>query len=545
MTPVQRSSSSDRRGRGQVLVVTALAMTVLIGVTAFAIDISAAYLTQRWERSVADAAALAGGQDLQKPGTRALPATTDYTRARTHAMEVAATMLGATSPPSAPSCWTSAGCALPGTEYEVAIQTNPSPSCVDCDPLRAIQVSVRRPSFGLIFGPVLGQNQWTVSSTSVAGVVHPRRYGIVVLRPPKPRSNGSDANVKNIDLTGGSVVKVISGDVGTNTNMNYSGGGPSPSRMELGAGYAAYHYGSVKAWAGDPRGIQLTTLIQDPNYTIPTRISGTTPAYDSLAEAKGTDHDTRCPAAKATVPTQYTNGGGAPVFSMPDDKVHCLRAGIYNFVPSNTNLHEVFLLEPGVYFLDRGLTNTRALIGGWLAGQPGVALVFLEARNQNGGVPGQLQANNSEVFALNFGTAYKNSGGTQASAAIGPDGLPVQTSGPTPALRTLMTLMVVPDPGCYVALVEPGTCNASENKTLSLPGGGELWVAGVQYAPTDNIVITGNSASEGIVGQIIAWTITFNSSFLNLQAAAAETNGVLRLDPACSPTQDAPPVCNP
>ncbi|CAN5361837.1 hypothetical protein BH24CHL10_BH24CHL10_04290 [soil metagenome] len=96
-----------------------------------------------------------------------------------------------------------------------------------------------------------------------------------------------------------------------------------------------------------------------------------------------------------------------------------------------------------------------------------------------------------------------------------------------------------------MALAEPDSCIASQNKTLSLPGGGDLWVAGVQYAPTDNIVITGNSTSEGIVGQIVAWTITFNSSFLNLQAAAAETNGVLRLDPACSPTQESPPICNP
>lgn len=540
------SNFADRsHRRGQVLVITALAMTVLLGMTALAIDVSSAYVTQRWERSVADAAALAGGQDLQKPGTRALPDPADYTKARNHAMEVAARMLEATSTPSSASCWTSVGCALPGTDYEVAIQTNPSPSCIDCDPLRAIQVSIRKPSFGLTFGRILGQREWTVSSTSVAGVVHPRRYGIVVLRPPKPRANGSDANVKNIDLTGGSVVKVISGDVGTNTNMNYSGGGPSPSRMELGAGYAAYHYGSVKAWPGDPRGIQLTTLIQDPNYTIPTRINGSTPEYNSLAEAKGADHPTRCPSVKGTVPPQYTNGGGAPIFSMPDDKVHCLRAGIYNFIPSNTNLDEVFLLEPGVYFLDRGMTNTRALVGGWMAGQPGVALVFLEANNQNGSVPGQLQANNSEVFALNFGSAYKNPGGVQAAAAIGPNGQPVQTSSPNPALRSLMTLMVVPDPGCYVALTEPGTCIASQNKTLSLPGGGELWVAGVQYAPTDNIVVTGNSTSEGVVGQIVAWTITFNSSFLNLQAASAETNGVLRLDPACSPTQDSPPDCNP
>jgi hypothetical protein len=429
---------------------------------------------------------------------------------------------------------------LLGTPYQVAIQA-PSPTCVDCERERAIQVTIRQPSFGLTFGRILGQNQWTVSSASVAGVVHPRRYGVVMLRPPKPRTNGSDANAKNIDLTGGSVVRIVNGDAGTNTNMNYSGGGSSPSRMELSAGYAVYHYGAVKGWPGDPRGVQVTTLIEDPNYTIPTRISGVTPAYATLTEAKGTDHATRCPSVKATVPLEYKNGGGLTVATMPDSKVHCLRPGVYNFVPSNTNLDAVFLLEPGVYFLDRGLTNTRTLIGGWVGGQPGVALVFLEANTQNGSAPGQLQANNSEVFALNYGSAYENSIGTKAKAAIGPNGQPVETTAPNPLLKSLMTLMVVPDPGCYVALVEPDTCTASQNKTLSLPGGGQLWVAGVQYAPTDNVVITGNSASEGVVGQIIAWTITFNSSILNLEAAASETNGVLRLDRACSPTE----VCYP
>lgn len=535
-----QSNSPAEAQRGQVLVLTALAMAVLIGMTALAIDVSAAFLTQRWERSVADAAALAGGQELQKPGTRALPDATDYTNAKTSAMKIVVSQLGATSTPSGSSCWASTGCAVPGTPYHVSIQA-PSPTCLDCEPERAIQVSIRQPSFGLTFGRIFGQNQWTVTSTSVAGIVHPRRYGVVVLRPPKPRANGSDANVKDIDLTGGSVVRVVNGDVGTNTNMNYSGGGSSPSRMELTAGYAVYHYGAVKDWPGDPRGVQVTTLIEDPNYPIPQRRAGVTPIYNSLDEAKGSDHATRCPLKKASVPPVYKNGGGAVVQTMPDDKVHCLRPGVYNFIPQNTNLDEVFLLEPGVYFLDKGMTNTRALIGGWQAGLPGVALVFLEANTQNGSVPGQLQANNSEVFALNYGEDYKEGTGLRATAARDDFGNPVETTSPNPSLKTLMTLMVVPDPTCYVAAEEPSGCIASKNKTLSLPGGGELWVAGVQYAPTDNVVITGNSASEGVVGQIVAWTITFNSSRLNLEAAASETNGVLRLDRACSPTA----VCNP
>ncbi|HYV29880.1 MAG TPA: pilus assembly protein TadG-related protein, partial [Candidatus Binatia bacterium] len=64
--------------RGQILVLTALMMVILIAITGLAIDISAAYMADRWQRSVADEAALAGAQDLQIPGSRQLPGPGDY-----------------------------------------------------------------------------------------------------------------------------------------------------------------------------------------------------------------------------------------------------------------------------------------------------------------------------------------------------------------------------------------------------------------------------------------------------------------------------------
>ena len=89
---------------------------------------------------------------------------------------------------------------------------------------------------------------------------------------------------------------------------------------------------------------------------------------------------------------------------------------------------------------------------------------------------------------------------------------------------------------------EPPTCNESNNKTLNLPGGGNLFVAGVQYAPTDNVNIKGNATTTGTLGELISWTVKFDSSFLNLESAAVEKSGVLRLDRACSPSET---VCNP
>jgi uncharacterized membrane protein len=57
--------SRRRNQRGQILPLTVIMLVVLIGITGLAIDVSSALSTQRFERAVADAASLAGAQDLQ------------------------------------------------------------------------------------------------------------------------------------------------------------------------------------------------------------------------------------------------------------------------------------------------------------------------------------------------------------------------------------------------------------------------------------------------------------------------------------------------
>ena len=104
-----------------------------------------------------------------------------------------------------------------------------------------------------------------------------------------------------------------------------------------------------------------------------------------------------------------------------------------------------------------------------------------------------------------------------------------------------MTLMVVPDANCRVVQPYPNACNDSQNNELKLPGGGALFVAGVQYAPSDNVKVAGNAAGTGTVGAIIAWTIGYDSGSLNQESAASNEVGVLRLDRACSPGE----ICNP
>jgi hypothetical protein len=402
----------------------------------------------------------------------------------------------------------------------------------------------------LTFGRIFGQSSWLVKSTSVAGIVQSRQYGLITLRPPRPRGNGTDANEPDMHITGGSKVRVDNADIGTNTNLVIDGinsavilqNPPAPGPYS----YFVWHYDPYQYWAAPPPGSQLTSPIADPNYPIPQRSAvPSTPVYSAsgLTDAilGGVPGSALCQAEMAKVPTQYTVGG-TPVKNMNPTKVTCYKPGIYTRELSNSKPGTAFLLKPGVYFFDKGLDigQGTALIGGYEGNQPGVAIVLLSCQTANN-CP--FKGNAADLVALNFGSAFNNLGGKRATAAQWNGGL-VQTNGIPPIM---MTIMVEPVRSCLAPpfpIAEPSKSCTTGNNTIILPGNGNLWVAGVQYAPTDNSKVAGNnSGSQGVLGQIISWTIEFKGgASLNLEAAVGDTNGVLRLDPACSPTVS---TCNP
>lgn len=552
MIAVRRLANRPTKS-GQILVLTALMMVILIGMAALAIDVSAAYLTERWERSVADEAALSGAQSLQKPGTRSLPEDAEYEQARINAMRVLEAQLGGT--PGSGDCYSSAGCELSGTPYLVSVQT-PSPSCVDCDVRRAVQVSIWQPEFGLTFGRIFGESTWTVRSTSVAGMVVAPQYGLVTLRPSSLRKNGSDENYDDLSVTGGSKVIVGNADIATNSNAVCSGfEAGSEIRIDdpLNQGFDLHHYGEGAAWIdppgrcfNPPGGFQVTTLVADPGYTIPSR-TGSTPYPD---QAAGEADPAICEAQQLLVPDTYRElKTNAQINDPLQVTVSCLNQGTYatkvTVQDPASGLPNVLLLLPGVYFFDGGLEVSSTVIGGYVPSSvpssSGVALVFPQA---GAGAPGQfLTKTSTSLVALNYGDKYcpdaTCTGGTWANPAEGPDG-PVQTPEPHP---TLLTLMVQPNPQCAVEAPPSADCKKNENQTLQLQGGGNIYLAGVQYAPSDNAVLTGSSGQSSDVGAFWAWTLEFNGGTnFNLTSANPQSAGVLRIDPACSPNVS---TCNP
>ena len=64
-----------RREEGQVLVMFAAVVIVLIGISALVVDIGMKYSFERRYQAIADTASLAGAQELQ-PATRTTPVTT-------------------------------------------------------------------------------------------------------------------------------------------------------------------------------------------------------------------------------------------------------------------------------------------------------------------------------------------------------------------------------------------------------------------------------------------------------------------------------------
>jgi len=570
--------------RGQILVLFVFVLIGMFAMAVLAIDVTNVYAARRAYRTAADAAALAGGQELQRVGSRTVTGA-EYGNARTAAAAALASQLN-----GAATCSTigvTASCTFAGKPLVASIRTPINAGeCVSCDPARSVEVKLGNPNFGLSFTHALeafnirAASSFNVSVGSVAGLSFAKSYAVITLRPPK--KIGSTFDVNDIVLAGGSQITVSKGDVGSNANMFYSNtGGPTPSKMFLEPGYRFFYYpapppdndpGWVPPFPPDPIGVAHTQAITDPNYTYPAMagVLGTSACIPgpgsncapTYTDARASDWSTLPGVDRADNPDGLCAAEAAKLdataypfmTTTTPDHIYCYSPGIYQSGSGSANANitvastDVGLLLPGAYYLKSGMTVNGRLIGGYEPNRPGVALMFDEVgpgnNNQN-----VLSANSALTFSLNTGSRLRlpATGGTPATAAIDWNNQPVQTSGPNgPTPPVLMTLLVKKDTngpggsqGCTVptsgTFIEPNACDASKDKTINMAGGGSLFLQGVQYMPTDNVTINGGSSGTGIVGQIISWTLTYTGgTIIDQEGAPNENLGVLRLDGACT-----------
>ena len=520
----------------------AASLTVLLGFSALVVDIGMLWNAQQVHRSIADSAVLAGAQEQQVYGLRGINAAARE-EARWAAMANIRDRIGATGMPTcaiggAPTSDVDGdgklgytanirNCAFPGTDFTASVLT-PSPLCVNCELERSMMVEVAS-NVPTILAGLFGQDGWAVRRTSVAAITYKADFAVLTLRPPVV---GSTTNQDDVTVSGGSHLHVSIGDIGTNTNMVISG---ADTTVTVDEGYKVHHYDTTPAWTAPPPAKKLVNLIEDPNHAYPSRDQAMT--FLDLASARMSNAD--CNTARALVPSQY-KWAGVSISALPDvTKIQCLRPGIYKFQPRATT-QEMILLTPGVYFLDEGLFMRQSVvIGGYRAGHPGVALVFPRDKGIN--------ANNQEAFAINAGERFAGGAGDEATPALAANGLPVETGG---ALNLVLSLLVTKDPYCVPVQPYPSACRDNENNALTMAGGGAIYLAGVQYAPTDNVTFSGSSGSQGQAGRIVAWTVTYtgNTNVNQQYPGEREGNGILRLDAACTgagATSMSNALCNP
>ena len=506
-----RTFMRDHDELGQVLPIAALFMTVLLLIGALAIDVSSVLASERFYTTTADAAALAGAQDLQKNKTRAVTPP-ERTRARTHSMAILVDELGASATPSGGACAATsdiADCALPGTPYLVSIQT-PAPYCDQCDADYAVKVTIRHLGFELTFARLVGQDTWDVEAAAVAGLQFAGKYALIALKPQSNYDPGIVLNGSNTTLD------VQTGDIGTNTHLVESSGD-----VILDSGFYVRHYNDTMkngklGFTPASMGKDLGTLIKDPGYQEPVwPDKGTNPElfYDGQNDANASTPCDEVASLPSVVQDHIDDG----------DDVTCFKPGVYE--PGKGNLKqftvgssEVAYLLPGAYLFEGGMDVNGYIYGGLVPTERGVVLSIPNDQ--------EIDMESAEAIVLNTGT-------TQPAVDFDSPENEVDTvPGADPGL--IITFYVPRDEACFSGDRTPLECSA-KNATVKLAGTSAMNISGVIYAPSETIAIRGNSSSNSIDGQIVGWTLEWSGgSTLNLNYPDFEQVGTLRLDAACT-----------
>ena len=564
--------------RGQVIVLFALSLVALLLIGALVLDVARVYAVQRYQRSVADAAALAGAQDLQdvtSSGPQRPVSPADYPRAQCDAYNLLVRELGGSQSPldcsatsisfpssRPPYVWSTTNTTYtppgPIAGHTVAI-TTPYPPASYGD--RAVKVTISQPGFALTFGNLVclvpgsgcsaGAPVWNPTVASVAESYPKAQYALMTLQPGGNLCSGG-GNPIDLSVSGsgtdGTILTIGRGDVGTNTTACTSPNtGSKPSQIKLVQGYYIDTYQALPTtlsqyWYQDPatglpQGHKISSLIKDPNYSFPQAYAAT-----FASQSGGVDGSCSTTATGSSyLPTSLVD-------ATPGVTWTCYKPGTYSAAFSVTGGGAGGIgayLEPGAYYFNSGLNvgSGNFLAGGVVSGDPGVVLVFPESApshdfstGSSGSTVllnvGDVKLDPSTGSVLPVGTSYATAASDANSNVIDtPQGW-------------VLTVMVRPDPTCFNAdhtpVVPP--CSTSGNQVIKLAGNPNLQMAGVLYGPSDNMQITSNGTSQiGGDGQIVSYTISYGGGAdLSQVYPGGPENNVLRIATVCSPGAPCP-----
>lgn len=290
--------------RGQVLVLFTLVLVVLLLFSALAVDYGSWLVTKRSYQNVADAAALAGAQQLTRPlsATCASGASKNQC-AREAAWQSVKSALGLTALDAAVLA-VGPNFNAPYTEngYSVWVASPPQQANVGCSSNCPYPGHVSGP--GTVFvrvehaGPhylsrVAFSSDSPVTAWATAGRF-PGNFAVIGMCDPNTGGGNCLVQGANIKIDGNnSLLAVVSGDLGTNSWTRTSGTG---SAVGLGPDSNAYmgtfedcwnaggnqcdlytYSGGTVDYSSPRNAVPLGAKIQDPGYPAPTVNSTTTP----------------------------------------------------------------------------------------------------------------------------------------------------------------------------------------------------------------------------------------------------------------------------
>jgi hypothetical protein len=546
------------RDRGQVLVLAALFMVVLLVSAALAVDYGSWLSARRGFQSVVDASSLAAAGRLPAPGTTA-PSPADRDAAAVEAMRYLndhfslgvdiTTLSGAAIRNKTAPYVITAG----GTEYCVWIWT-PTPSASDkitgpansCNmpgaslyspanfagQSRKVFVMVASPRSGY-FGHVVGIHSEIISALAVAGGSH-LNYAVIAL---KPRIGSPDTNLSMTISGSGSNLIVPEGDVGSNYSLRW--GGTGSSVVFTAGGEQVVDLAEPGSIQGNGSVLNGTTQqledypIEDPGYAAPpppfcvgavttdcwTPWASTTPVTASyngvypacVSSSDRANHRLDLTSPSCTFPVTIYPGkyerilipSGATVVMSPTCQAGDTVCRDPNGDGSTADTYA------GVYYLTSTSSNSGLRMNG-TPGSPttlsGCGVLVILDPNETGGSRVQMNVsgngnnlliNSPQISGCNMKSEPRNPTGTTNFVWYGLG---------ASDFTNPVSVWVRPNQNGYSM-----TATNNGSNVITLGAGSTIWENGVIYAPQDNTIVSGGPAGSG-VGQIVSWTITYTGN---------------------------------
>jgi hypothetical protein len=536
---VIRSAARRRPIEGQTLVVFALFLVVLLGATGIAVDYGSWLKVRRDYQNVADAAVLAGSVHLVRPITPAKQIEARQAAWKSIEDQLGLTLdeatLALTDTPVGP------GYADATTGFHIWVSTPPlGPSSAYTGAFAGSNrvlfawVEKANPSF---FSRILGIGDQKVSAWATSGTF-PNRFAVITLRKNGQPTNG---NPTDLDVNGGTILRVVDGDVGGNWGMAVNGGGSKISLTSSTADtYGIYLTENVptggNGWvasqvvngSGTPIPVQYSAETADPNYPAPCLTYAGAGSCLVDRAVSGFPPDATTARVGDTCPYNTTTN----VDRLPAGRYNNIKVPNGKCLVLDPTFNPVTGKENGIFYITGTLdiNNSGLVIG------DGVSLVFDRnaALNMNAGATISLNSGNTTNNPLasacggvvGGGATNCRFGGWTAKAGAG--------GSYTWSLGTAPTYSVPADQfergiAAYVCKTAgPANCGTGGGPStdiLQMNSSSGIDYRGMIYAPFDNVKVAGQPTHSDI-GQLVAWTAQFTGGSTITQTYDGPDSGV-------------------